>query len=134
VTRLPMLWTDVDEWRRVTLDPIADEVVIAVASGEQHYIRNAVDTAILQGYRRGVMDERERHDAMCSDCAHHKGGAKRHGQFELWVTYRVNHGVTYREKTYRFRQYATEDVARRVGEQLLRKHPYFYLSYRIDKK
>jgi hypothetical protein len=70
--RLPMLWADVDEWRRVTLDPIAEEVVIAAASGEQHYIRNAVETAILKAYRRGVMDERERHDAMCSDCGHHK--------------------------------------------------------------
>lgn len=58
-------------------------------------------------------------------------GRKRHGRFELWVSYKSRLNGANALKTYRFRRYADEGIARSVGEDLMRKHPGFYVAFEI---
>lgn len=54
-------------------------------------------------------------------------GAKRSGQFELWVTYKTRKGP----RTFKIRRYETREMAEKVGFDMLRKHTTFYTSFEV---
>ena len=57
-------------------------------------------------------------------------GAKRSGQFELWITYATRFSWP-GSRTRKVRGYKTREMAEKVGSDMLRKHPTFYTSFEV---
>lgn len=57
-------------------------------------------------------------------------GAKRSGQFELWVTY-TTRLLWPGSRTYKVRRYKTREMAEKVGSDMLRKYRGLYTAFEV---